>query len=202
MSATTVRFLGDQRGATWSGLLRDFLEAMVLAQMPENGFRRAKKAYIKDGPPFFDANGNALYATTTCDEEVYIENAVQACALELEVPVPGGTDALASKAFWIAAFDDGREPAASDYLAVRPVPRSSTPYLAGAIPARNHYDNSEIALVCALAKFNGQDSPENQRLVGRISGNPTNPLAGLLSKPLNQHVDDTCFLISALQKGL
>lgn len=183
--------------ARWRDLLSRFTDGVGLAQMVENGFRRAHKAYIKDGPPFFDAQGNALYATTTCDEEVYLEVALRACALGLGLPI-SGVVALAENAFWRCATENGTH-GPSDFLAVRPVPRNSTPF--ATIPARHHEDPSELALVVALARFSGHKSAALDGLTALLAGGSP-PLAKLLSKPLDQHIDDTAFLISALQRGL
>jgi len=200
MAAATVVLSADAWRSRWRRHVAECAMLLDEARMP-SGFRRAHPAYIKDGPVFFDAQGNALWATTTPDEEVYLEVGARCCELALGRSPAWPELALA---VWRQAWQSGAAPGPADFLAVRGVARSSAP-LESCSP-RYHVDDAELGHAFAFAYADGsaQAYPEFAQAVGALCGNHADPIAGILAKMPNPYraslyADDFAFLLRQLQ---
>lgn len=206
MAAATYAISGTPWRSQWVDRLMAFSDTMDIAQM-SNGLRRAIPGFIKMGPMFVDANNQPLHAATTPDEEVYLELAWRGANNALSYPfdatiVHNSTARLVSDGFWDFAWGKvGYSGALPDWVAVRPVPRSATPYTT--CPVHNNGDNAEVALVLAFVLFDGTADTRAREMIAKIAGSSSNPLASLLARNwTNLAIDDTAFLIAALQRNL
>lgn len=197
MSSIAYDIGNDNWRHRWDAFLTEFANGILDAQMP-NGFLRAAPAYIKNGSMFFDAQGRPIYAVTTPDEEVYV-----ALGAHGVVCPDGATDhawiSELARAIWEHAWRSGSEGAAPcDYLAVRALARSATPFVRDLDP-RNGHDDAEVAHVFALAIAAGYShEPHVEAYVAKRGG-----LQGVLSRytsayKLSLGIDDDIFLIREL----
>lgn len=190
----------------WENRLMAAFDLLDSAQMV-NGFRRATPGTIKMGSMFVDANNQPLYAATTPDEEVYLELAWRSISALLKYPadqtsVRSATVALVADGMWDFAWGKVNYTGAlPDWVAVRPVPRSSTPYTT--CPVHNRGDNAEVALLLGYVLFDGTANSRVRAMIAKITGSSTDPLGALMARTwTNLAIDDTAFLVAALQRNL
>lgn len=197
MVAATAAFHGRPFMLKHGSMMSSALHVLQRSQM-SNGFRRAHAAITKDGPMFFEPDGvTPKYAVTTPDEEVYLELAQTGLARMLHDSQRWRQTKALCDAIWFMGWNGAPGAAPSDKIAVRPVPRASLPF--DVAPARNGYDVAEVALVYAIALHAGVTSPAITAAVTQLAGG-TPPLPALIAKNWAKLVlDDTAFLISALQ---
>jgi hypothetical protein len=186
MAAAAYAISDDIWRQRWDPYLLKAVEVLRLAQMPNGLFRAHATNKEAKEPPF-----DGAFAITKGTEEALLVAALVAMNAQLHTISNGWLLTWAVAGLWDYLWNAGAWSKPANYVAVRPVPRSSTPFVDP--PAVKGSDMSEIgaAIGYALAERGSANMVALDSLVRSYCGN-LNPLQGLISRKVDAEpaIDD------------